>query len=436
MSWTRVPFEIWQEIIEYGTIRTCTQLRLTCKQLSQLCLGPTFVRAVRNQKIQLTEESLDSLEGLASHPMLGPVVKGLTIIVRAHDLERLHRARGNKTSKVAPSVADDSEDEAFWDRQDIHWTAHIGDKEIETVPNHLVVDKLEAIFRNLKHLDYVRMWAEFHHVHPFQWYEIRPNRMPWIRKRTSRAYYLTMLAIVRSNVFITSLEIFSAPPFTIDYAISPRALIAPFQHVLDQEVTASFENLQLCVYDSNCANPDNPDINLELTTARGYTVSEARALLSFLRSISQIRSLSLSLGCYLVHLTWPRTFDGAIDTERITSYINVPLLVRCKLHNMQVYASILVVFLKKALQLKELELENLKMREGTWTGVFAFIEQQMPGLERLKLDHLQSHSCHTISVRPVWDHQTGYKAVARREFDADGIKRGLRFEPLFYSYNL
>lgn len=84
-----LPNEILEMVIKSLDLSSMKNLRLTSNRMAKKCEGPTFTSFFNDITSELTETGVASTLALASHPVFGPAVKNLTLLVVFNDESRM-----------------------------------------------------------------------------------------------------------------------------------------------------------------------------------------------------------------------------------------------------------------------------------------------------------------------------------------------------------
>ncbi|OJJ77730.1 hypothetical protein ASPBRDRAFT_71057 [Aspergillus brasiliensis CBS 101740] len=456
-----LPIVVVDEILEYLDLETIKSLRLADKTWSDLCLGPRFKSFMRHQTTDLTPQSLESLTALSRHGILRTAVKDLTIVAVVYDsslIQKVLRTSRCEDEKNTPWITarECTLDELAQAEVDLAWMEEKASKHQLIHEDH-IVSTLEAVFNNLKSLDWVAMEARVtYSPHP----NFFRSRGDWhaIWLKATQVYHIAMSAIAKSTFRLNDLLVYQNP---IRCAI-PSNEITAHMHTLDAAgcTFASGQSIKNFSIDLSTRIDTNPERlskrkddmeTWERETRRSWHGWRPGTLLAslnpevnsddnypgvayLLQKMPNLESLTLRLRCTVIGdiSLYYRLF------EEIASKVCLPRLKTLRLFGIYVTLDSLLYFLRNHPDIEVLWLEKVNLVSGSWDPVFEEISK-MPRLTKLVLASI-AEAGRTLNVRPAEDkedlsdpYNTDYYLgtrgvfVHRREFDACDIRKGFKF---------
>lgn len=427
-----LPSLVTENIVQYLDLGAIKSLRLSCKALSERCIGPHFKSYFREQRTDLTEESLKSLCALASHPSLGSTVKILTVLAVVYDSSELKEVLSSGERRIVNfdgciqtvTYEDCTEEELTTVKSDLGWLQARQDEKQSDVS---VIESLVSAMKLFEKLDSISLEAAV--VQGRGEIEPPPNRKwheTWTR--AWQVYDLTMTAVIRSGIAIDTLTVYRETMRCSVQACNITAHIAS----LDAADRLSFAGSSI----KHLALSISPEIteDFDSTTLEGQN---GYGIAGLLKLMSNLETLDL-------HLYRPRK-GKRIRCERIleevAQVVHLPLLKQCSWNGAFCTEETMLQFLKKYPQITHLTLGEINLVSGSWAPILEYLSNEMPALISLRLSNLWRRG-NVMNLDPVWSEPSrklprslyypfggGWKMVHTMEFDAADLKRGLDFRP-------
>ncbi|KAF2816123.1 uncharacterized protein BDZ99DRAFT_129374 [Mytilinidion resinicola] len=460
-----LPPEVVERIISSLDLASLKNLRLSCKDLSNTCIGPYFKSFFNTQSTDLTKGSLDKLNAIASHTQLGPAVKH--VIVRAiiydpSELEcllatkrkRITTRNGPFMSTTEPACTEEELQEA---KSDLEWLrARI--KESSNQPDDSTTSMLESAFRSFAKLDFIELDASVIQA-PGKSVSTQATR-EWyaIWARATQVFDITTLAIARSGIEVETLTFYrethrcSIPSVEItDHiaALETAGFVEAGVHV--KNVALSISTRVVCNF-SKILEAREGLQGVEKIYQDAFGTSSAGLLKAddpealahdnfpgvaqLLQFMPNLEAIDLHLYNTLQGST--KSYDRIFNT--VASEVHLPALEQCFLRGVPTTAESLLLFLEKHPKLNHFELREVRLTTGTWEAIFSHLSG-MPALTKLRMSNLRSGGNGMLfNLQPPTKYD--YKEFQQKrwsypcmdgdmvhtlELGAEEIKRGLKF---------
>lgn len=369
--------ELLEGVLQAMDVESMKNLRLTCKSLSERCVGPSFKRFLELQSTDLSEHGLRSLSSLASHPF-GKSVRTLRIVVTIYDtsqvealLKTTHHPEAPGTDDIGISL-DGLEDDLFKARADLAWL-HARQREQEEATEGPLVSSLAgamAKFSSLRsvELDTVLMKS------PNAVVSLQGQRRTIPEWVAPLAYRVAISAIIMSGVSVEALAGYRGVP---KFSISARD-IAAYARVLQADKLAiagrSIRSLTLSI------------ALLPGSATPGVLADEdAREVCNFMMTMPNLEEVEIHI------YDAARGGSGAQLSGRlfreVATRVHFTSLQRCTLRGIAATEESMLQFLDNHSSIAHLELNEVCLLSGTWTPIFAQISV-LPSLTRLGMSTL------------------------------------------------
>ncbi|KAF4343595.1 f-box domain protein [Fusarium beomiforme] len=473
-----IPLDL---ILKHLDLASFTNLRLTSRQLSTSAICSHFFRS---SKIELSLDSLRSLQGRISHPQLGPQLRELTFVATLFDTQI---AEATVQTKKKWSGFDR---DALWRdtenyRQRVEYLRERNvpctDEEVEEAQRDLdwiqmriqqdtnteiatVVDLLSGILVNATNLRSIDLDACIiagrtktclpaeHH----KWYRSTHQDSSWpsVWTAASQTFRIVTSAISRSRIELERFHIFPDTPLC---SVRLRE-VEDHLRTLDSSgfstacKTIKSFGLSISTCEHIEAPPPNEDkgrkqgecLSLHAFAARrNYrhdietTAEDFTGAASILKFMPNLASLDIHLHCLknLFFHRYSKVF------AHIARDIRLGRLREISIRGLPLHPDDLVLFLRNHSTIIKLSLDGIRLVGKSWSTVFACIES-MPALENLYLCSLRTDCHHITNLDPVErsfevDLEDREKWVAcgnghilyKREMCKEEIRQGLCFRP-------
>lgn len=426
-----LPLLATETIVQCLDLAAIKSLRLSCKALSERCMGPHFKSFFCDRRTDLTKESLESLRALASHPKLGHAVKNLTVMAVMYDPSKLNEILSSRTRRVVETAGPIrsvtyercTEEEINKAKSDLEWLQAQRNAEQSDAS---VIESLVSAMRLFGKLDSIHLAAgivqtrEAIELPPAgDWYET------WTR--AFQVYCLTMTAAARSGIAVDTLTVYRD---TLCCSVQACRITAHMAS-LEEPDRLSFARNTI----KNFALSVSPEItsDFDSETLAGH---DGYGIKNLLELMPNLETLDL-------HLYRPRkgkTTHNERVMEEVAQEVHLPRLKRCSLNGIFPTEETMLQFLKKYPQINHLTLREVNLVSGSWTPIFEYLSCGMPALTFLRLSNLWTNG-NLINLKPVWcensleiPETSWYMCedgimVHTHDFDAEDLKRGLEFRP-------
>lgn len=217
MSITNLLLELFPEILLYLNLRSIRHFRLVNRSCKEACNGPPWLRFLTNLRTMLSHASLDFLDGMITRYNLEHTVRGLTILAENMVLPdmrgylKLQRRRHFWRSAVPTRFLEEShftEVYAAVQHDSLNWLHS------HRWPDHpdvsrATISRLTSILCRLEKLDTVILTP-----YMTRRYETHSN---YVQTHLPPGHYMTLMAMARSNIQVSTLSIFSEATFFCFY---------------------------------------------------------------------------------------------------------------------------------------------------------------------------------------------------------------------------
>ena len=484
MIWNALPLEIFEIILTYLDLGSIKALRLVHRTFSERSIGPYFLSFLRQPDTDLSEHSLKSLRALALHPRLKLNVHTLTIRAACFDSSEAKKILKTKRKTITESHGafmisereECSPEELSEVQADLDWVkAHRNIQNAES--QEAVIDCLQSALRQFQELGAIRLDVAVvcGKRKKMQAQRVKQRRL---RERASQTLYIALAAVVRSRVSVRELDIYRD---TLAYDVPIEDItsyISSFSGDDLRVIGASIETLKLSMSmkdekepeETDAKDIDSDDTDKEETQDKGKTPESDKASGTQTASedempgIASLFQVSPNLHRLDLHLRGGSTDQSSDMSARLFTAIAdntiSPLLQDFSLAGFTLTEKSLLPFLKKHPTIQRLDLEEIHMMDGSWTPIFDHLSTQMPDLADLRLSTIlgivyqrPQHAIWHIDTEeedielygllnlcPVWapknstDRGVGYprlggRLIHTREFNAEELRKGLRFRP-------
>lgn len=493
MDLTTLPPEVFETILTYLDLDTVKALRLTGPKPAEKCIGPRFLGSIQQPILDVSSQKLRSLQALACNPALSKMVHSLTFLATSLDSSVLEKnvKSGRRTVQYhgpifSATTKAYSPEELANVKSDLNWLR----EQQKVRANELSSEMIELLQFALKrfgeldsiHLDGASIIGrnQRESTEKGEWYPL------WMR--ASHVFSLVVTALVQSG---TSVKKFDAYRSTSRCCI-PSGHITTYVSDLNPKqlgiMCKGLESLKLSMSAevpdvlglANALEITEPDENTLRkyyeATPRHLSRDDPRALLadgtpgitSLLKSAPALRELDLS-------------FRNALEGGKLDSYDRIIesiahetqflTLEKCAFSGFLAKGESILLFLQKHPDLRSFTLHECTLTTGSWTPIFAHLEQSMPRLENLSFSNLygkhMQHPSHAPSVahprsndeeqkeeggkqevdgmvnlHPIWDAgqpprwqsftTPAGRQLHTRSFNREDLKKGLMFRPSSY----
>ncbi len=208
---TQIP-EVLSLIEEDLDLESIKSLRLTCKSLS----APSFRfrHFVAKQSTDLTAPSLQQQNELASHPVLGPLVRELVVVAVVYDtseLERMIETKRRVVVKVQGPIFHSSEpactkEELRRAKEDLQWMR--GQQKIQEQQGNNITDVLTSLFQKYGRLESIVLDACLVKEPGTRLPANKSSRWALVMIQATEVYRSVMAAMAESQVSTAKLNVF------------------------------------------------------------------------------------------------------------------------------------------------------------------------------------------------------------------------------------
>lgn len=408
-----LPVELVERIVEELDLESVRSMRLLCRELSQKSCGPAFQQFIKRQRQCLTRTGLQTLLSIATHPVLGPAVREVTLVACVFDSSAV-KAKLKEKGKTVPknerlyftsdyvpfTPAELSEMTA-----ELEWFKTEKRQQREFLVNGTYARMLTDAFRSFGQLASLSLQATVirGHGRVASVMATRYWNPVWIA--ASNAYRLTTSAIAQSKIGIETLLIFSelhrcsVPSFDIgahmpsldhDGFGEAAAKIKRMSISMSTKVETDYEKV-LAIRESLTWSDDLEAYDLFGSTG-GLLASDDPTAIAMenyngpAELLSKMPALQeLDLHFYKTLQGLPKTYDRIFTL--IADCIHLADLRRLKLRGIYAREDDLISFLDRHASIQTLELHGVHLTQGEWPRVFARL-CDMPILETVELSNL------------------------------------------------
>ncbi|KAK2755519.1 hypothetical protein FQN54_006459 [Arachnomyces sp. PD_36] len=432
----RLPSLVVENILQHLDLKAIKNLRLSCRYLGELCIGPRFKSFYHSRtKTDLSEESLKSLCALASHARLGPSVKKLTIVAKVYDLTkvkenlsaRLYRdlVRTDPAPPLRRKIGINPTMELLGMQSELEWlqTQRVG------LPHGLVIDSLVSAMRAFKTLESIILRVEIVQERNVVIKDLRVGDFPGNWRRASQVYWLTMTAVARSGILVDKLNVYSQ---IVRPRIPTSCITAQIMN-LDAADRLDFPGKLIKSLEIGISPEAIGGFNTKILAGQnGHGIAKLLELLPNLETLNIRQCPDMMI--------YKRLQEDRI-LEEVTQVVHLPSLKRCSWSHMFFAKETMLQFLNKYSQLEHLALRNVGFTSASqnWTPIFVHLSNNMPALTFLSLSTLQPRD---VNLDPEWsdpfrempshwydEYTGGGRMILTQEFGAEEIKQGLKFRP-------
>ena len=214
---TSMPLDILGIILDNMGLVDIKNTRLACKYLSTI--GPRFKSFIAHQTTDLSVESLQSHQELASHPQLGPAVETLVTMAAVFDTSELDRmiktkrrriveVNGPFTSTTEPELGDEEYAQA---KSDLAWM-HAQQAHQRTQTTDESIDALARVLRLYGTLDTIDLDACVTKGPHVRVSAAQAGEWHPVFVRATEVYHIMTSAIAKSEVSLKTLLIYRETP--------------------------------------------------------------------------------------------------------------------------------------------------------------------------------------------------------------------------------
>ncbi|PYI04610.1 hypothetical protein BO78DRAFT_462451 [Aspergillus sclerotiicarbonarius CBS 121057] len=493
-----LPVELFETILTYLDVESVKAIRLTNRELAKRCIGPRFLASIQQPVLDVSLQNIRSLRALASNLVLSKKIYSLTFVATSIDsfelegnlesgsyIERTTNGSifGVKELYYSPEEYSNAQSDLIWLKEEQEARAQESSSEM--------IELLQLTFKGFGELDaihfdgsVIRGRTERGSPQPGEWHPL------WMR--AWHVLSLVMTAIVQSGVSVKKLDVYRrtarccipAGKFT-SYAsgLDPTQLeiLSKSLQSLELSMSGEVRDALGLVEEPHDDGAKKGFLSRRSRSSKRFIFSrdDPRAAISdgtqgitslFLKSAPALRELDLTFrhtvepGSGLMH-----SYDRII--ESIAHEAKFPMLDRCAFAGFHAKGESILLFLRKHSDLRSFTVQKCVLTTGSWTPIFAYVEQSMPRLENLTLSNLrgkhmqnrryaqQGMNSHLDSddeqdneqddeqegdgmvvLLPIWDTDplprgtsfgtTRGEAVHTRTFNREELKNGLVFRPL------
>ncbi|KAL8716227.1 MAG: hypothetical protein Q9220_000132 [cf. Caloplaca sp. 1 TL-2023] len=376
-----LPPEVVDAVAGNLDLTSLCSIRLTCKHLSLVCIGPRFLSLFANQKTDLTSESLGGLIHLANHPIFGGAVKRLTVVAVVYDVDELDQMlsttqRRRYTGQMKEgmirrcSMTPVQLDEVRQNRETVLAQRGVQAQVFETQSDMKLLTEALRSFRIL-----ATMIVEAAVIQGLNNCVATAEACNWapVWDQAAKVYRTVMFAIAHSGATIYDLHIYSdvqrcSIPALVVYEHMPALEAAGFAKATERIASLS----------------------LSISTHVGKAVSAKSVVEGNFVSVVPLLEQMPNLECLDLHLfTISHDFEDRYVKifTHIADKIVLPSLRHCKLRGLRCTGKSLHAFLNAHVSIETLEMRQIHLRSGSWRGIFNRL-CRMPALQRVALSNI------------------------------------------------
>lgn len=449
-----LPAELFEAILSYLDLQSIKCLRLTSKSVASSCLGPTFLSYVATQHTDLSQLSLEHLQALTLHPVLGPVVKHVVVESVFFD-SRWYKWHFNARTKALVGHTDNERRDTEPDRGSAGMNEY-------TLNWFLTgaVPYLANVFRGVGALDSLELKTAIDGPKASPQVPTTVNYLgqDWhgLWAHCHRATTVVLSAVAQSNVSISRLSLFAREVTSSNFYYLREGRISGYNLTLladslaSQDFSRAGSHIKVLHLPFSTYTP-TPVINPpNLTTSRLPLCIPVRAIDPRSRNQNEFpgvaRVLAFTPNLTDLFLSMYNTLKGephayAAVFDAIAASVRLPHLEQLSLRGMWVSENALLRFLSahKA-HLQEINLCEIHL-PASYDRAFRCMAE-MPQLKRVHLENLFSRTklVNLLPVDPRFDNgkrgrgysyllrsPTGGHLVYKRDLGLEEIRAGLKF---------
>lgn len=431
-------------------------LRMTAKSVARDCQSPGFTRFIANKTITLTEEGLNHIGDVAVHPVFGPCVRTIKLLVVFDDDSRWNwvyrKSRLNLGSESSSTLVNENlklgEELIHREQQQTNLTTWLH----EEAPQRLTV-----LFRQLGSLDILSLDTRTYQVtdRPNVPVCAVPDGSNWFRlwDRCPSALKIVLDSMRKSGVAISSLSAFDGnESFPVSGKIQSAALRKMVDSMIQEHhpkpIALKVRNLTLA-FSTFTPKPVQADqLNMRSDAnlicqpvaagnTRAQHVQNYPGVADFLKLFPDLESLDLRMYNTLKGAPW--SYSAVF--QNIADEVRLPKLNCLVLRGIWTLEDSLDSFLKKHKTIEVLDLREVHITAGDvgWARILTRVAT-FPKLKKLHLEDLWDKNRHLVNLEPVnarfdggMSFQTrgasGGKIVHTRDISMEEVKEGLCFKP-------
>ncbi|PYH31617.1 uncharacterized protein BO87DRAFT_418092 [Aspergillus neoniger CBS 115656] len=458
-GFSSLPTEIFETLLSYLDLDSIKVLRLTSGSLARRCIGPRFLESIQQPVLDVSLENLRSLLALSRNHELSKKITTLTLLATIMDISGLEQDIKNGWYRVvdfngpifADTAVDFSPEELAKAKEDLICAVLRGPKQT----------------RSLERGEWVSLWTRASKV--FSWVttalaKSQASVKTFDAYQSNRECGLEASNIVHHELTHgpKELELSCKGLQSLEMSISGEVQDAlDFKRKLEEEDEEDEDDDRIDEED------DQANTRKEPCTSQENQTEPPRQPSFFLRSAPGLRKLELSFRrTGELDLKFKEKYDWIIDS--IACEAEFPMLEACTFTGFPAKGESILLFLERHPSLRSLRIHECHLSSGSWTPIFAYLEQSMPELQHLSFSnlfgkHMQNHKYaqaqelnedfgreereddwqeadDIVILRPIWDNNmirrwTSYSTsvgsvVHTRSFNRKELKKGLVFRPL------
>ncbi|RDH35963.1 hypothetical protein BDQ94DRAFT_185971 [Aspergillus welwitschiae] len=491
-----LPTELFEALLSYLDVDSIKTLRLTSGKIAKRCLGPRFLACIQQPVLDVSSENLRSLIALGRNPDIRKKVNSLTFLATIMDISGLEKnikdgyyivekfnGPGFRRVEVdySPEELSNAKDDLIWLKKQKEARKNESPSELVELLGHALkkLGELNAIHldgavirgrkerRSLKHGEWVSLWT-----------------------RAAQVFSWVITALPRSQVSVKRLDLYqsnrqcgleAATINSLNLTHDLAELKVPLKGLQSLEMSISGDVQDALDYRKRREEEDEEEDTSREENDQASPRKKARkskeedyhgipSLPSFfLKSAPSLRKLEFSFR----HTGPPgsKLFEHKYDwiMDSIAHEAQFSMLEECAFAGLPARSDSILLFLQKSLSIRSLTIHECHLSSGSWTPIFAHLEESMPELQSLDLSNLwgkhmqnmkyvQAHVSDSndnireeaeddwqegdgmVILRPIWDtnpipRRTRYMStkgivVHTRSFTREEINKGLVFRPL------
>ncbi|GLB23210.1 hypothetical protein AtubIFM61612_003799 [Aspergillus tubingensis] len=415
-GFSSLPTEIFATLLSYLDLDSIKALRLTSGSLARRCIGPRFLESIQQPVLDVSLENLRSLLALSRNHDLSKKITSLTFLATIMDISGLERDIKNGWYSVddfkAPTLEETdfnfSPEELSKAKDDLKWLKKQKEGR-ETESSSDVTGLLQLALENLGDLDSIHLNSAVIRG-PKQRRSLKYGEWIPLWTRASKVFSWVTTALAKSQASVKTFDAYQSnrecglEASNIDrheLTHDPAELVWSCKALESLEMSISGEVQDALDFKRKLEEEDEEDedddriyeeddqanARKESCTSQENQIELSRKPSFFLRSAPGLRKLELSFRRTAeLDLKFKEKYDWIIDS--IAREAEFPKLEACTFTGFPAKGESILLFLEKHPGLRSLRIHECHLSSGSWTPIFAYLEQSMPELQHLSFSNL------------------------------------------------
>ncbi|KAL8950509.1 MAG: hypothetical protein Q9222_003473 [Ikaeria aurantiellina] len=406
-----LPQEVVDTIAGCLDLTSICNLRLTCKAVSHLCVGPRFLSFFANQKTDLTAESLQGLIHLANHSTFRGAVKLLTVVAIVYNIDELDSVLSQKYRRVRTdqpfpqssrslSMTPEQLDEVRRNRKPALEEQHVQKGMVKSQSDVRLLTDALCSFGMLAAvaLEAVIMQGLNEYTTPFEVFHKDP-----IWNRAAQVYKTVTLAIARSGAAVHALQVYTG----LQHCSTPA--LAIYEHMRALEA-ADFAKAAQSIKSLSLSISTHARIFMSKKSLKEGSFAGVALLLEQMPNLE-----CLDLHLFTIHDNFQSYYVKLFTC--IADKVVLPSLRNCKLRGLPCTEGSLLAFLKAHNGIETLEMKGIHLEPGSWRRIFNHL-YRMSALQRVTLSNLRGPDLADLThLAPKKENETPWSRNWREDTD-------------------